>query len=72
MTVLDLFQRGDVHLDYRFEDMKFRFQKSTGQVFARYNGRPEVEVPQSSRLFNEAISVAKVITREEYFADEAP
>ena len=73
MVSLDLFQQGDVYLGYPFEDMRFRFNKATGQVFSRYLDRPEVEVPHSDRLFNDAICSGKVITKDEYFRnDTAP
>jgi hypothetical protein len=72
MVSLDLFQRGDVYLDYRFEGMKFRFQKSTGQVFVRSGPNAEVEIPHSYPFFKEAISAGEVITREEYMADDTP
>ena len=70
MVSLDLFQQGDVYLDYPFEDMKFRYNKATGQVFSRYAGRPEVEEAPSSRLFNDAICSGKVITKDEYFRND--
>lgn len=66
MVSLDLFLRGDVYLDYAFEDMRFRFEKATGRVFCRFENGPEVEVAHSDRLFHEAISAGREITREEY------
>ena len=67
MVSLDIFQQGDVYLDYPFEEMKVRFEKSTGRVFARFYDKPEYQVEHSSRLFHEAISAGTVITREDYF-----
>jgi hypothetical protein len=69
MVSLDLFQRGDVYLDYPFEGMKFRFEKSTGRVFGRFYGHAEVELPHSDKFFHEAISAGVVITPEEYLGD---
>lgn len=71
MTILELFQKGDVFLDYPFEEMKFRFDKASNKVFARYYFKPEVEIKQSDSHFNEAVASGKVITEAEYFADEA-
>ena len=71
MVALALFQKGDVYLDYRFEGMKFRFDKATGKVFVRYYGKPEVEIAQSDEHFHEAISAGKVITKEQYLSDAA-
>ena len=70
MTILDLFQKGDVYLDYPFEEMKFRFDKAQNKVFCRLYSKPEVEIKQSDSHFNEAISSGKVISRDHYFADE--
>lgn len=67
--VLELFQRGDVYLAYPFEDMRFRYEKSTDRIFSRYLNDKEVEVPHSDRLFNDAISAGKVISRDEYSSD---
>jgi hypothetical protein len=67
MVSLDFFQRGDVYLDYPFEEMKFRFEKATGQVFVRLYGKPEVEIPHSDAHYKEAVSAGTAITREEYF-----
>ena len=66
MVALELFQQGDVYVDYKFEDMKFRFEKDTGKVFVRLDGGQEVEIEQSHPHFREAISAGKVITKEQY------
>jgi chaperonin GroEL (HSP60 family) len=70
MVALDLFQQGDVYLDYRFEGMKFRFDKASGKVFVRMDGEAEVEIDQSDEHFREAVSAGKVITREQYLEGE--
>lgn len=69
MVLLDAFQVGDVYLDFPYEDVKFRFEKATGKVFGRFYGQTEAEIPPDSRLYHEAISAGRQITREEYFAD---
>jgi len=71
MSTLELFQKGDVFLDYPFEEIKFRFDKASNKVFARRYGQAEVEIKQTNAHFNEAISSGKVVTKEQYFADGA-
>lgn len=66
MVSLELFQLGDVYLDYPFEEMKFRFEKQTRRVFVRLYGKAEVEIPHSDAHYKDAVSAGTVITREEY------
>ena len=70
MGKLELFRKGDIYMDYPFEDMKFRFDKASNKVFVRFYGKPEVEIDQSNEHFNEAISAGKVITKEQYLSDD--
>jgi len=70
MVSLELFRLGDVYLEYRFEGMKFRFDKATSRVFVRFYGQPEVEIEQSDVHFREAISAGTVITKDQYLSDE--
>lgn len=67
--LLDVFLKGDVYIDYPFEDVKFRYEKQSERVFCRFYGEAEYEVPCSSDLYHHAISTGKQITREEYFRD---
>jgi glycyl-tRNA synthetase alpha subunit len=69
MGALHLFKKGDVYLDYEFEDRKYRFEKASNKVFVRCYGKQEVEIDHGNERFNEAISSAKVITKEQYFSD---
>ena len=71
MVKLELFRKGDVYIDYPFEDMKFRFDKASNKVFVRFYGKPEVEIDHGNAHFNEAISAGNVITKEEYLSDVA-
>lgn len=71
MVKLELFQKGDVYIDYPFEDRKFRFEKATKKVFVRCYGKKEVEIDQSNEHFNEAIQSGEVITPDQYATDEA-
>ena len=63
------FLKGDVYLDYPYEDAKFRFEKATNKIYRRFYGEPEMEIPESSNLYNEAISGGWQITVEDYFRD---
>ncbi len=69
MVMMDAFFKGDVYIDFPYEDAKFRFEKDTGKVYQRFYGQPEVEIPPSSHLYNEAISAGEQITREDYFRE---
>lgn len=66
---LEAFKKGDVYIDYAFEDAKFRYDKGTGKVFRRFYGQTEVEIRSDSDLYNQAILSGRQITRDEYFAD---
>mgnify|MGYP001580381996 FL=1 len=70
MVSLDLFQSGDVYLDYPFEEVKFRYEKKTGKVYGRFYGVAEKEINPSSKLYHEAISSGEVICREDYYSDQ--
>jgi len=63
------FHLGDVYIDFPFEDAKFRYEKASGKVYARFTGRPENGIESSSNLYHDAISAGKLITREAYFRD---
>ena len=67
--LLDVFLKGDVYIDYPFEDVKFRCMKQAGRVFCRFYGKAEHEIEPSSNLYHEAISTGMQITRDEYFRD---
>jgi hypothetical protein len=66
---LAAFQKGDVYIDYAFEDAKFRYEKQTGRVFRRFLGQSEDEIRQDSDLYTQAILSGREITRDEYYAD---
>ena len=69
MVMMDAFLKGDVYIVFPYEEAKFRFEKDTRKVYRRFYGQPEVEIPPSSNLYNEAISAGEQITREDYFRD---
>ena len=59
----------DLYIDYPYEDAKFRYEKKTGKVYRRFYGQPEKEISPSSKLYHEAISAGKPISRTEYYRD---
>lgn len=65
---LDAFKKGDVYIDYAFEDAKFRYCKEDGKVYRRFYGQAEVEIRPDSDLYNQAILSGREITRDEYYA----
>ncbi len=65
----DAFLKGDVYIDYPYEDVKFRYEKATNKVYRRWYGESEMEIPHDSELYNESHSGGWAITREEYFRD---
>ena len=67
MVLLDIFREGrDVHLDYPFEDVMFRWEYQTRKVFRKFYGQAEVEIDPTSNLFHEAVSAGEQITAEQY------
>ena len=50
MVLMDAFIKGDVYIDFPYENAKFRFEKETRRVYRRFYGKPEVEIPHSSKL----------------------
>ena len=69
MVRLDAFMKGDVYIDYAYEDAKFRFEHATRKVFRRFYGLSETEISPRSDLYNQAISAGKQISRDEYYRD---
>lgn len=61
--------KGNVYIDYAFEDAKFRFDKQSGKVYRRFYGEPEDEISPSSDLYHQAILSGLPISRDEYYAD---
>ncbi len=69
MVAMDAFLQGDVYIDFPYEDAKFRYERATGRVFRRFYGKDEKEIQPDSKLYHEAISAGRQISREEYFGD---
>ncbi len=64
------FLKGDVYIDYPYEEVKFRYEKATNKVYRRWYGETEMEIPMTSELYNESHSGGWQITREDYFRDK--
>jgi hypothetical protein len=56
----------DVYIDYPAEDVMFRYEYRTRNVFRRFYGEAEVQVDYASKLFHEAISGGQQIDNERY------
>ncbi len=49
------FAAGDVYIDFPYEEVFFRFEKTTGRVFRKFYGdSTESEVPKSNNLYADA------------------
>lgn len=59
MVMLDAFSKGDVYIDFPYEDAKFRWESATEKVYRRWYGQKEIEIHHSSDIFNQAISAGK-------------
>ena len=66
---LEEFTKGDVYIDYPYEDAKFRWENATKKVFRRFYREPEIEIDSTSNLYHEAISGGWKITSEDYDRD---
>jgi hypothetical protein len=64
----ELFARGDVYIDYPFEEVMFRWDHGAMKVYRRFYGEDESPDPvaHDNRLFNDAIQFGDQITREQY------
>jgi len=61
------FLKGDVYIDFPYEEVMFHFVKDSGKIFRKFYGDPlEDEVPHTSKLFAEAQIAGDLITAEQY------
>lgn len=58
----------DVYIDYPFEEVMFRRDKFTKNIYRKFYGEAESEkpIPHNNRLFNDALRYGTEITLEEY------
>ena len=57
MVSLDLFQSGDVYLDYPFEEVKFRYEKKTGRSMVDSMGLPKKSIRAQSFTTRPSLAV---------------
>lgn len=64
----DAYSEGqDVYIIYSFEDVAFRWDHATGQVFRRFKGTGrESETVHSNRLYMDARMGGRLATKEKY------
>jgi hypothetical protein len=63
------FRDGDVFIDFPYEEVMFRFEKSTGKVYRKFYGSSyEDEVPRDLKLYGDA----RMAKREHSRASRAP
>ncbi|MBD8708758.1 MULTISPECIES: hypothetical protein [unclassified Pseudomonas] len=62
------FAKEDVYVDYPFEDVTYRWDHASQQVFVRFYGEQESRepVPHENRLFNDALRYGEEMTKAEY------
>lgn len=62
------FQIGAVYIDYPFENVMFRWDHETRQVFRKFYGQPEDPrpIPYDNRLYNEALTHGNEIAATQY------
>lgn len=63
------FAENDVFIDYRFEQVMYRWAHATQKIYVRFYGEDENPEPISheNRLFNDALLSGEATTREIYF-----
>lgn len=63
------FAEGDIFIDYPYEEVTYRWDHLSKQIFVSCYGNEESQnpVPHDNHLFNEALRFGDEITREEYF-----
>lgn len=62
------FANEDIFVDYPYEEVTYRWDHHSKQVFVRFYGNEENSqpIPHDNRLFNEALCCGEEITRQDY------
>jgi hypothetical protein len=62
------FAKGDLFIDYPFEDVMYRWDHLQKSIFVKFYGEPESPhaVPHDNRLFTDALLYGDEISREDY------
>ena len=63
---VDAFIKGDVYIDYPYEDVMFRFEKKTRKIFRKFHGKLESEIASDSTLYHEAKVAGTQVEKEFY------
>jgi hypothetical protein len=65
---LGIFAVRDVYLNYDFEEVTYRWDHRTREVYVKFYGAEESKkvVPPDNRLYNDAILYGREISRQEY------
>jgi len=66
----EAFSKGDVYLDYPYEDVMFRYEKKTGKVFSKFYNETESEIDPTSSLYLDAFCGGQLIDKDRYFESD--
>jgi hypothetical protein len=68
------FAKGDLFIDYPFEDVMYRWDHLQQRIFVKFYGEPESPntVPHDNRLFNDALLYGDEISQEDYSLGKSP
>lgn len=66
----DAFKNKDVFIDYPFEEVMYRWDNSSKEIYVKFYGRSESNntVSPDNRLFNEALQSGVEIDQKEYLS----
>jgi hypothetical protein len=69
----DLQPGRDIHIDYPFEEVMFKWDSTALAIYRKFYGEPEGEkpVPHDNRLFHDALSFGDEVSRDVYVAGKA-
>lgn len=67
------FASQDIYIDYPYEEVMYRWDHVTRQVFVRFYGSPETDipVPHANRLYNDALRFGEEISPQQYHQGRA-
>lgn len=69
MSKAELTNERDVYIEYDYEQVMFRWDAASQQIFRKFYGKDEHSVPvhHTNRLFHDALSFGAEITRDRYY-----
>lgn len=64
----DRFNKEDIYLDYDFEEVMFRYDYKTKNIYRKFYEQEEHTdiIPSGNRLFSDALLYGEEITKEQY------